>query len=43
MDLGEIPITEALRGHGYKNFFAGKWCLDTEDRGICPKDQEELE
>jgi arylsulfatase A-like enzyme len=27
MDLAEVTLAEALRGHGYATFFAGKWHL----------------
>ncbi len=35
--LEEVTIAEALRQHGYKNFFAGKWHLGGD--GFLPTDQ----
>ncbi len=37
LPLEEITIAEALRGAGYKTFFAGKWHLGSE--GFYPEDQ----
>jgi len=35
--LDEVTIAEALKGHGYQTFFAGKWHLG--DKGHWPTDQ----
>ena len=37
LELGEVTIAEALKGHGYQTFFAGKWHLGGE--GHLPTDQ----
>jgi arylsulfatase A-like enzyme len=37
MKLGEVTIAEALKEHGYKTFFAGKWHLGHEGHG--PEDR----
>ena len=36
LDFGDITLAEALRSHGYKTFFAGKWHLGSE--GSYPED-----
>jgi len=37
LPLAEVTIAEALREHGYRTFFAGKWHLGGE--GFAPEDQ----
>lgn len=37
LPLEEVTIAEALKAHGYKTFFAGKWHLG--DQGFFPEDQ----
>lgn len=37
LPLEEVTIAEALRAHGYRTFFAGKWHLGGE--GFAPEDQ----